>query len=283
LAQNLFVSDWRTGTIYKDTSGGVQSTFATGFSNLAGLAFDSAGDLFAVDQGVGKAYEFIDNSGTLSSTPTLIDSGLNTPAGLAFDSAGDLFIANAGGNDIIEIAHGGGISTYATGLNYPLGLAFNTLGDLFVANSGNGTITKITPGKVQSTYASGLSQPWGLAFNNIGDLFVGNLNGQIPGQGSITKITPGKVQTTFVSGLTIPNELAFNSTGDLLVAEGQSSDVLEFTSTGASGPTINITGAQNVNGLAFQDVALPVPEPSALALMSIGGVVILGRRFRKYG
>lgn len=134
-AQNLFVSDYGNGTIYEDSSGGVQSTFATGFDNLSGLASDSTGDLFAADQGAGKIYEFIDSGGTLSHTGTLLDSGLSSPAGLAVDIAGDLFISNSGGNDIIEITHGGAISTFASGLNDPLGLAFDTLGNLYVANA----------------------------------------------------------------------------------------------------------------------------------------------------
>lgn len=89
------------------------------------------------------------------------------------------------------------------------------------------------------------------------------------------------MRTPFATGLGLPNELAFNSAGDLLMAQGLTDEVLEFTPGGGSGPTISITGAGNVNGLAFQGVALPVPEPSVLALISIGGAVILGRRFRK--
>jgi sugar lactone lactonase YvrE len=281
LAQNLFVSDYNNGTIYEDPSVGSQSVFYSGFDNLSGLASDSAGDLFVADQGTGKVYEFVDSGGILSTTPTLLDSGLSSPAGLAVDIAGDLFIANMGGNDIIEVMHGGGVSTYLSGLDAPQGLAFDTSGNLYVANSGANDVLQFTPGKVQSTYASGLNDPWGLAFNNVGDLFVGNLANKLNGQGSITEVTPGKVATPFVTGLSLPNELAFNSAGDLLVAQGESDNVLEFTTTAGSGPTITISGASNANGLAFQGVALPVPEPSTWALMSFGGAAVLRRLFRK--
>ena len=60
-ASNLFVAassgTSSTGAIYKFTSDGVESTFARGFSPLAPLAFDSAGNLFVSDFG-GDIYEF---------------------------------------------------------------------------------------------------------------------------------------------------------------------------------------------------------------------------------
>lgn len=282
-AQNVFVSDYSTGDIYEYTSQGSSPiTFYSGFSNPAGLAFDSEGDLFAAVQGgAASIYEFVNSGGTLSHTPTLFASGFNTPASLAFDSTGDLFIANAGSNNIIEISSHGVRSTFASGgyLDYPLGLAFNTAGDLFAGNSASSSITEITPGGVQSNFAStGLSGPGlGLAFNSVGDLFVGNVNGY--GTGSITEITPNGVTSPFASGFGTPNAMAFTSTGELLVDEGLSSNILGFNTNAQS--SVYDSGASNPNGLAIQGLNLPVPEPSVLALISIGGAVILSRRFRK--
>jgi sugar lactone lactonase YvrE len=280
-AQNIFVSDYQTGDIYEYTSGGVQSTFATGLINPAGLAFDSSGDLFAAAQGNGNIYEFINSGGTLSSTATLYASGFSTPAGLAFDGSGNLYVANSGGNDIIQITPGKVQSTFANGLNDPLGLAFNSAGNLFVGNAGNGVITEITPGKSQSPFASGLSNPWGMAFNSTGNLYVGNLNGYGNGAGSITKITSGATESTLVSGLTIPDEIAFNNAGDLLLAAGTSPNILEYTPSGTLLQTITISGAQNLNGLALQGVTLPVPEPSALAVLALGAAGFFFRKYRK--
>jgi glucose/arabinose dehydrogenase len=53
-AQNVFVSDYQTGDIYEYNSAGQSSVFATGFENLSGIAFNSAGDLFVTDEGRGN-------------------------------------------------------------------------------------------------------------------------------------------------------------------------------------------------------------------------------------
>jgi PEP-CTERM motif len=134
----------------------------------------------------------------------------------------------------------------------------------------------------QAPLPQGLSNPGlGLAFNNRGDLFVGNVNGYLAGGGSVTEITPAGTPSTFVSGIGTPSAMVFNSAGDLFVGQGLTSHILEYAPDGTPLQTITISGAQNVNGLAFQGLALPVPEPSALALIAVGGVAVLSRRFRK--
>ena len=49
-AGNLFVGSAGNGTITEITPDGTQSTFASGFYELCGLAFNSADDLFAADE-----------------------------------------------------------------------------------------------------------------------------------------------------------------------------------------------------------------------------------------
>jgi DNA-binding beta-propeller fold protein YncE len=68
-----------TSTIYKFTSGGTRSTFASGLNGPIGLTFDSAGNLFEADWGSGHIYEF-----TPGGTRTTFASGLSQPSFLAF-------------------------------------------------------------------------------------------------------------------------------------------------------------------------------------------------------
>ncbi len=85
-----------------------RDTFASGLSAPVGLAFDSAGNLFAADAFSGNIYEF-----TPDGTRSTFASGLNHPVGLAFNSAGNLFAADQYSGNIYEFTPGGTQSTFA--------------------------------------------------------------------------------------------------------------------------------------------------------------------------
>lgn len=77
-------------TIVKFTPAGVGSVFAsTGLSLPMGLAFDSAGDLYAANLG-NETIEKFTPDGTAS---VFARTGLRAPYGLAFDGAGNLYVA----------------------------------------------------------------------------------------------------------------------------------------------------------------------------------------------
>ena len=80
-AQNLFMSELGAdNNIYEFTPSGVQSTFASGLNFPYGLAFNSAGDLFATSWWNGNnIYEF-----TPSGVQSTFASGLNGVFGLTF-------------------------------------------------------------------------------------------------------------------------------------------------------------------------------------------------------
>ena len=104
-AQNLFGSEYNDGNIYEFTPGGGQSTFASGVVSTYGLAFNSAGDLFAANfSGFGPSiYEFAPDG-----TESTFASGLISITGLAFNNAGNLFAAEFGpGGNIYEFTPSG--------------------------------------------------------------------------------------------------------------------------------------------------------------------------------
>jgi sugar lactone lactonase YvrE len=94
-AGNLFVTDWgiwgmvngiwgsRGGAIYKFTPGGVRSTFAE-LVAPEGLAFDSAGNLFVVDEDTGNIFKFTP-AGVRSTFAKAVGLALDEVAFLAFD------------------------------------------------------------------------------------------------------------------------------------------------------------------------------------------------------
>jgi len=234
-AQNLFMSDGYSGIshnlghIYKFTSNGASSTFASGLDGPEGLAFDSAGNLFMAAEG--NIYKF-----TPGGARTTFASGVSLSYlyGLAFDSAGNLFVANpgagnAGSGNIYKFTPGGVRSTFASGLNRPVSLAFDSSGNLFVTDQGSGHIYKYTPSGVRTTFASGLSYAYALAFDSAGNLFVTEPSSS--GDGYVDKFTPNGTRSTFAE-LGGPLGLAFDSAGNLFVADGDSGNIYKFTSSG---------------------------------------------------
>ena len=110
---NLFESDIDSGNIYKFTSGGTKTTFASGLARPIGLAFDSSGNLFEADRDSGTIFKF-----TPSGMKTTFATGLSKPIGLAFDSLGNLYEADRDSGTIFKFT-GGVKSTFASGLNRP--------------------------------------------------------------------------------------------------------------------------------------------------------------------
>ena len=73
-------------TILKFTQGGVESTFATGITNPRGLAFDSSGNLFVVDEDTGNIFRFAPD-GVRSTFAEAVGLSLDEVAFLAFQPA----------------------------------------------------------------------------------------------------------------------------------------------------------------------------------------------------
>ncbi len=269
-AQNLFVSDYTAQNIYEYTSGGAQSTFASGMNYPFGIAFDPAGNLFvanSANNGGGGSITEITRAGTPSTFSSESD-----PIVLAFNNSGTLFAADYSDGNIYKYT-GGVQSTFAGGFTTPISMAFDSAGDLFVGSGygdGNGIITKITPGGTQTPFASGLNFPGGMTFNGAGDLLVTEQD-----SGTIFQYTPGGGQSTFATTLSNSlNGLAFDSSGNLFVGSAGDGSIIEIAPGGAQ--STFASGLANPAGLAFQ----PVPEPSVMALGAIGTVAFFARRHR---
>jgi sugar lactone lactonase YvrE len=171
------------GTIFKFTPDGERIVFGsvpgTTPGNLEqasqGLAFDSAGNLYAADGGAQTIYKFAPNgTRNVFVGPTAFAPGAY-PTGLTFDSSGNLFVSTEcfspffcepGSDTILKFTPTGVGSTFATGLDYPRGMAFDSSGNLFVAEAKlPGDILKFPPGGGSPTvFASGFGRPQYLTF-----------------------------------------------------------------------------------------------------------------------
>ena len=148
--------------IYKFTPSGVQSTFGSMPGQGFGLAFDSAGNLFAADVVDATIYEFApDGTQSVFVGPDGFppDHG---PVGLAFDRFGNLFVSS--GDIVLKFTPDGEGTPFATDLDNARGLAFDRSGNLSVAEiiqDGPGDIVNFTPNGIGTVFASGIGRPEG--------------------------------------------------------------------------------------------------------------------------
>jgi DNA-binding beta-propeller fold protein YncE len=185
MAGNVYVmatderSPTEAGTVFKFTPSGERIVFgsvpgtADALQSNWGLAFDSAGILYAADGNAQTIYEFApDGTRSVFVGPSAFAAG-ESPVGLTFDSSGNLFVSietfsDPGADSIVYFTPTRVKSTFATGLTFPRGLAFDSSGNLFVAEANaipNGDILKFPPGGGSPTvFASGFGRPEFLAF-----------------------------------------------------------------------------------------------------------------------
>jgi sugar lactone lactonase YvrE len=194
---NVYIADYYSSVVEKVTPSGTVSIIAgipgkagaptagpATSSHLqlgepAGLAVDSAGNLYIADQ-ANEVVEKVTPSGTLSiiagipgkaGAPTAgpaTSSELDLPSGVAVDSSGNVYIADLENNVVERVTPSGTLSVYAgTGasgaptpgpathsdLNGPAGLAMSASGTLYIADTYNHVVEKVTPSGTLSIIA----------------------------------------------------------------------------------------------------------------------------------
>jgi DNA-binding beta-propeller fold protein YncE len=170
-SDNLFVMaiTWsNTGSIiYKLTPRGGRRSFGFVPGHGFGLAFESAGNLFAADVTDQSIYKFTpDGKRSIFVGPEAFTNPETGPIGMAFDHFGNLFVSTAvfpyTDDGILKFTPRGVKSTFASGLPNPRGLVFDSAGKLFVAQiplSASGDILRFRPNGVLTVFASGIGVP----------------------------------------------------------------------------------------------------------------------------
>ncbi len=234
------------------------------------VAFDSSGNLWAVDTNNNRVVEYspplatgmsasiaLGHSNLTRSQSATSAAGLDLPFYVTFDASGDLWVSDSGNNRALEYAppfttgmsaslvlgqltlSTGAAQTTPSGLYYPAGLAFDSSGNLWVADAFNSRILEF-----KAPFTSGMSA----------SLVLGQL--------SFGSSTAG----TSASELAAPVDLAFDSSGNLWVADALNNRVLVFAPPFTIGESASLVIGQSFftsNARAITQTGLDTPSSLA--------------------
>jgi len=226
---NIYVGLYPTGQIWKITSDGQQSVFATlnvGTSGggLVGITLDGMGGMYVCDATFEAATHgiwHVDQNGATTMLAALDPTGF--PNAIALDKAGNLYVTDSYLGEIWKVSSSGEASVW---IKSPLldpasptccyganGIEFDR-GDLFVANTDLGTIVRIKPGEEDSApradvyvKSPALVGADGLSFDVRHNMYV-----TADYQNTLLEVTAdGEIQTlaTIKDGLDFPADTAF--------------------------------------------------------------------------
>jgi sugar lactone lactonase YvrE len=198
-AGNIIVADQNNNRIRRITPAGVVTTIAgndtdqsidgsgTGasFRDPTGVVFDSAGNLYIVDNESSRIRRM-----TPDGVVSTFSTGYIFPNSIAIGPNGILYVADYGNSRVVTT----GGSVIMSSQQGPYGITVDSLGNIYVSLLDLGAIRKRTPGGVITIFASGFIGPAGLTVDSSNNVYVADR-----GDG-IYKITPEGVKTIVAGG-----------------------------------------------------------------------------------
>ncbi|MDE1770086.1 MAG: hypothetical protein KGI28_05995, partial [Thaumarchaeota archaeon] len=210
-----------------------------------GIARDSAGNVYVVDNGNNEVQKF---TGTGSFILQFGSNGnaqgqFDAPNGIAIDSSGNLYVVDTNNNRIEKFDSTGtfirqfGNGVGGTTLNNPFGIFVNSTGYMFVTDSSN-NVVKILDSSgglvTQFNYSPGFNNPTGITVDSSGNIWVVD-----SGNGKVVKFDKnGNFISSFGSygsgteQLQNPRGISITSSGNILVADTDNNRIIEFSSIG---------------------------------------------------
>jgi hypothetical protein len=262
-ADTLFVSSVNGDKIYRVTTNGTVTPFATVNLLPEGLAFNASGVLFVGNDGANSVNR-VSASGFVSTFAT----NVTQPYGLGFDSKGNLYAAcqSSPVGRVRKITPQGSVTNFGPSISAPYGLAVDQADNVYVASMGTSRIYKIAPDGSSSYFGPPVNSPQGMAFDRKGNLFVA------ASSGTITKITPAGVGSSFATGLgSSLVGLAFDNEGNLFAAHYVSGTIWKLTTEGSVSILATVPG--NPSFLAV--FPPPAFDPGSITVTPMGNDLVL--------
>ena len=272
--QVFYVGDSGDGTIKRVDLAGNVTTYATGFSNIYGVAADGSGNVYVSSTSAHKVF-VIDPSKNVTDYATNFPVNGNV-LGMTFDAAGNLYVADVSAG-VYKVLPGGSASLWATGISYPRDVAFNGSGVLFSAGGYNPmSMYSITSGGSATRFATVSAMA---GFSSIGFDSAGNAYVSSAPSSTIYKVTSGGAVTTFLTGYSA-SALEVDGSDNIYFVAGSTM----YVATSAGVVTTFATGFSNATSLTL---AAPVPEPATvvgvLGLVAFAVVALCRRRVVRGG
>jgi hypothetical protein len=219
---------------------GSSGTAAGQFSQVAGVASDSAGNVYAVDTGGNRVEKFAPDGKFLQSfgSSGSGDGQLNSPADVALDSAGNVYVADKGNSRIEKFAPDGAFVAAAGAQGTGPGF-FQNLTAVAVDAAGN--VYTLDQARIQKFDGSGnfqwASQPFGsimgLAVNPAGEVYTDDLMQHLVRRLTTAGADDGSVPPPPDGRAFTPQDVSVDHAGGLLVWNSTLNEVDKFDPAGA--------------------------------------------------
>jgi len=242
---NFYVTE-QFGTVKKFSSSGTFLSSASGFTNTRGVAVDSDGTVYVVEQAGfphsdGKLTKFT----SFPSGRSVIASGLDFGMYVDIDSSGNVFVAesgaSAGPTKVTKFSSSGTVlATTSIGLTQVIGIAIDNDDNVIVADQITGDVIMFSNDLTSSsTIITGeLINPQDVAVDSSGNIFVTDSTAQ-----KIVKFSETTPEDTTAPTLSIPSDVEVEAPGDT-----------SPSSTGTATATDNIDPNPTVT---YNDVSTP--------------------------
>ncbi len=232
---------------------GTSSTLGNG-SNPAGVATDSAGNVYVSYGFNGTVYRLSNSGGTASGVK--IGQNLLDATGVALDGAGNLYVADTEAGEIVEFPGASTSSSVITGtpivsgLSAPKGVAVDASGNLYIADTGNNRVLLQPAGNGALTVlVSGVTNLLAVAVDASGNVyFVRTTPGEIEKLTMANGVVTQQSTVVQLSGDS-PIGVAVDAAGDLYYGDSTMNEIVEIPGSGTT--TVVASGSSVVNGIAL--------------------------------
>ena len=159
------------------------SGFTTNIHKTQGLAFDTAGMLWSVNDASGVSPDQIvkmsTSTGAVAAGFPYASASLGLPLGIAIDAQNSAWVANRALSSVVKITPSGTLAyapTTSANFTAPTGIGIDGAGIIYAAGTGSNTILKLNGGgtvlSVPPYTGGGISQPVGISIDHFSNVFT---------------------------------------------------------------------------------------------------------------